>query len=133
MFFCNECAIENDWTNGIMKSSGKCEVCKKHAICWDVPSKYLKPVKRDEAQELNKSNLDKSIDRNREMCDKMMAAHKSSSQHDVNYLLGLELKEEDADKVANCFYLYQKEITDLKKELESVKQELAEEIHGEGI
>ena len=48
------------------------------------------------------------------------AAHKSPSQHDVNYLLGIELKQEDADKVANCFYLYVKEIEALTKKLQLI-------------
>jgi len=42
MFICNEC-LEKKFKNGesIMRSYGKCEICKKQESCNDIPSKYL--------------------------------------------------------------------------------------------
>ena len=41
MFFCDPCATKRKWPTSISKSSGRCEMCNKSAICNDVPSKYL--------------------------------------------------------------------------------------------
>lgn len=47
MFYCDECAQENDWPSetgrlfAIPRSYGACELCKKLAPCYDVPSSAL--------------------------------------------------------------------------------------------
>jgi hypothetical protein len=45
MFFCEECREKNGWPKSLFKSRGPCEVCHKSAVCNDVPSKHLSPVK----------------------------------------------------------------------------------------
>lgn len=42
MYFCEECRLENGWQESMSRSAGRCEMCEKGAICYDVPSKYLK-------------------------------------------------------------------------------------------
>lgn len=41
MFFCRPCAIKEEWPDSLSTSYGKCEVCGKSAVCYDVASKYL--------------------------------------------------------------------------------------------
>ena len=41
MFYCNDCAKENDYPETITKSQGPCELCGKVAICNDMPSSKL--------------------------------------------------------------------------------------------
>jgi len=45
------------------------------------------------------------------------ATSKSPAQYDVNYYLGLELKQEDAEKVANGMWIFSKEIERLEKKI----------------
>ena len=47
MFYCDECAKRNDWPahKFMLRSYGPCEVCDKVAVCNDVPSRALKPMK----------------------------------------------------------------------------------------
>lgn len=47
MFYCEKCRIKNDWPQGLMKSIGCCEICKKGDVCHDVPSKYLPKSKQN--------------------------------------------------------------------------------------
>lgn len=47
MFYCKACQKKNGWPEGIRMSFGPCEVCKVQTGCYDVPSKYLTPVKKD--------------------------------------------------------------------------------------
>lgn len=51
MFYCQHCATKNKWPDDfyLAQSVGACEVCKKTAVCFDVPSSHLpspKVVKR---------------------------------------------------------------------------------------
>jgi len=39
MFYCDDCA--GDWPKSHTKSLGTCEICRKHALCNDVPSNML--------------------------------------------------------------------------------------------
>lgn len=41
MFFCEECRVKRAWPASMLRSMGPCELCKKRASCYDVPSKYL--------------------------------------------------------------------------------------------
>jgi hypothetical protein len=42
MFYCNPCGTENGWPiNTPVQSNGPCELCRKHALCNDVPSSRL--------------------------------------------------------------------------------------------
>jgi hypothetical protein len=41
MFYCNPCAEECGWPQTMAKSSGRCEVCEKGAVCNDLPSRLL--------------------------------------------------------------------------------------------
>ena len=41
MFYCDDCAKENDYPTSIVKSVGRCELCGKEAICNDVSSSRL--------------------------------------------------------------------------------------------
>ena len=42
MFYCQKCAEKNKWPDwSLHRSHGPCEICKKTADCFDVPSKYL--------------------------------------------------------------------------------------------
>lgn len=41
MFYCTPCAKPRGWPETVSKSSGKCEICNKVAICNDLPSKLL--------------------------------------------------------------------------------------------
>jgi hypothetical protein len=41
MFFCDECRRKNQWPESFMKSEGRCEICKTHSVCNDVPSRLL--------------------------------------------------------------------------------------------
>lgn len=41
MFYCNGCQQEKDWPKSIGQSIGKCEICEKQALCYDVPSGQL--------------------------------------------------------------------------------------------
>jgi hypothetical protein len=41
MFFCENCKQKNKWPGWMPSSRGKCEICSKVAVCYDVPSKYL--------------------------------------------------------------------------------------------
>lgn len=45
MFYCGECAKENNWPDGWAKSHGPCEICKRTRLCSDVPSSQLPPAK----------------------------------------------------------------------------------------
>lgn len=45
MFYCTPCQEKRDWPETIFKSTGKCEICGKSAVCNDMPSKYL-PLSR---------------------------------------------------------------------------------------
>lgn len=38
MFYCDECAEEKGYRISFIRSVGPCEICKKKAICNDVPS-----------------------------------------------------------------------------------------------
>lgn len=56
MFYCEDCAKENEWPEVISKSYGRCEICYKSKLCYDVQSKDL-PLpkwKREEQEELKK-------------------------------------------------------------------------------
>jgi hypothetical protein len=41
MFYCEACQKEKNWPEGISRSLGKCEMCDKRAVCYDVPSRFL--------------------------------------------------------------------------------------------
>lgn len=45
MFFCEECRVKRRWPQSFGGSYGNCEICGKTDSCYDVPSKYLPPVK----------------------------------------------------------------------------------------
>jgi uncharacterized protein YeaC (DUF1315 family) len=42
MFYCEGCRVKNDWPDGYALSRGKCEVCGKNAVCYDVHHSLLK-------------------------------------------------------------------------------------------
>lgn len=41
MFYCNKCAIDNNYPQSIGKSVGRCEICNKVCACNDIPSSRL--------------------------------------------------------------------------------------------
>lgn len=52
MFYCKECAQEYEYPTNfyLPRSRGPCELCKKGAICFDVPSSTL--LRRAEAADM---------------------------------------------------------------------------------
>jgi hypothetical protein len=49
MFYCDSCRKEREWPDGYALSRGKCEVCGKVAVCYDIHHSLLKvPVPKDE-------------------------------------------------------------------------------------
>ena len=40
MFYCNACAKKKGYRISIIKSKGLCEICRKEAICNDVPGAW---------------------------------------------------------------------------------------------
>lgn len=62
MFFCEPCRKKEDWPESLLLSKGRCEICKKTAICHDVKSSDLPkppPPPLDGHQEA--TNVDKII------------------------------------------------------------------------
>lgn len=47
MFFCEPCRKKKDWPESMGRSAGRCEVCKVHSVCHDVPSKLLPKPESD--------------------------------------------------------------------------------------
>jgi len=41
VFYCPGCAKKKGWPESLARSQGACEVCRKVAVCYDTPSKYL--------------------------------------------------------------------------------------------
>jgi hypothetical protein len=54
MFFCEECRVERGWPESFSQSQGPCELCKKHAVCHNVPSRALPDPKPVSVRELRK-------------------------------------------------------------------------------
>jgi len=50
MFYCEKCAKKYNWPDYGSQSIGPCEICGKHAVCFDVPSKYLPIPKKEEKE-----------------------------------------------------------------------------------
>lgn len=50
MFYCETCRELHGWPKGWGRSLGPCEMCGKVADCYDVPSRALPPVKREESK-----------------------------------------------------------------------------------
>jgi hypothetical protein len=46
MFYDEKCRIRNDWPESLARSHGRCEVCGKSGLCYDVPSGALPPLKK---------------------------------------------------------------------------------------
>jgi len=44
MFYCDACARKRHWPVGLVRSSGRCEVCGKSRECTDVLSSLLPPA-----------------------------------------------------------------------------------------
>ncbi len=63
MFYCEPCRDARDWPQSFTRSFGPCELCAKHAECYDMSSAQLpKPPKNsDEAKPKLKSVEDKLI------------------------------------------------------------------------
>ena len=63
MFYCNACAKDNSYSESMIKSYGKCEICGVYGICNDRPSRSL-PTRN---KEINTKEIDvdtaKVIDR----------------------------------------------------------------------
>lgn len=45
MFYCEECRKKHEWPKSWSISRGPCEMCRKVADCFDVPSRALPPAK----------------------------------------------------------------------------------------
>ena len=64
MFFCEQCRQDNhwppyDWMKEICpKSNGTCEMCKKKAICYDLPSSQLPAKHRATHITIKKSEIE---------------------------------------------------------------------------
>lgn len=41
MFFCEPCRKKWRWPESMSRSRGRCEMCEKPAVCYDVPSRFL--------------------------------------------------------------------------------------------
>lgn len=51
MFYCNECANNNEWPRTIIKSKGDCEVCGIYSVCNECKSSQLPEPKNKNEQE----------------------------------------------------------------------------------
>lgn len=47
MFYCEDCRKKNGWPESMCRSYGRCEVCGKTNVCYDIPSKFLPDKKVD--------------------------------------------------------------------------------------
>jgi len=56
MYYCEGCRIEANWPDSFCKSEGTCEICNKHAICWDRPSRSLPPWPDKPPEPVTKEN-----------------------------------------------------------------------------
>ena len=53
MFYCKHCREKYDYPESFSRSEGKCEICDAHAVCYDVPSRYLpKESPEEDVQEI---------------------------------------------------------------------------------
>ena len=41
MFYCDDCRIKRNYPERLFQSRGRCEICKKVAMCNEVKSEYL--------------------------------------------------------------------------------------------
>jgi len=41
MFYCDDCRIKRNYPERLFQSHGRCEICKKVAMCNEVSSVYL--------------------------------------------------------------------------------------------
>ena len=41
MFYCEKCRDERAWPKSTVISTGKCELCGNHRVCYDLPSSHL--------------------------------------------------------------------------------------------
>jgi hypothetical protein len=63
MFFCENCRVKNKWPKSLGwpfmgVSYGRCEICRKHTECHDVPSSALK---NDTEKTTEEKTLDKAM------------------------------------------------------------------------
>jgi hypothetical protein len=57
MFYCNECAVKNDWPVTMFKSNGLCEICDTPKECNDLPSFMLPVPKRTEVRSITQKDF----------------------------------------------------------------------------
>lgn len=62
MFYCNKCALKNEWPLTMSVSRGNCEDCGKLADCYDTPSRYLPVLKEKPVEEKKPTAADKPGD-----------------------------------------------------------------------
>ena len=58
MFFCEKCRLKNKWPEGFSKSVGPCELCRKSALCHDVPSSFLPFAKKSAKKPRRRESAD---------------------------------------------------------------------------
>ena len=76
MFFCEACQESNSWPTSLSRSQGRCEICTKDALCYEVPSGALPTVRWT----LYDSETDKPI-READMPGDLAARIKYFAQH----------------------------------------------------
>jgi hypothetical protein len=52
MFYCDDCAKENEYPTSIGKSMGKCEICGKYKVCNNIPI-FLLPKPKSNLLKIN--------------------------------------------------------------------------------
>ena len=55
MFYCNDCAKKNEWSETGMKSNGRCECCGESAVCNERSSSML-PLPKEKPVPTDKTN-----------------------------------------------------------------------------
>lgn len=53
MFFCESCRNKSNWPHSLARSRGRCEICNRNVLCYDVPASRLTvavPLKRYEGK-----------------------------------------------------------------------------------
>jgi hypothetical protein len=76
MFYCPACATEKGWPESMARSEGRCEVCGKTRVCYDVPSKYLPlPAEPPITQEELETALSEELGRIQDSGDGWIITH----------------------------------------------------------
>jgi len=82
MFYCRTCQRKNGWPQSFTHSYGRCEVCKKPADCYDIPSSQLGAIPDDGGLvSLTKTEADEKYERLVKQIAETKNALKSMADH----------------------------------------------------